>query len=249
MKINLFLKYLTGSSEFLPLELIPAKKLTTKESMDIYLNGYIARLTEVLGEHFQCCWKILGDETFMEICAEYIKKHPSTEWNINRYGKAFPALLASHSAIEDYPFLADLATLEWRKQDLFHKKDFKGLAPDKVPPLNEKSRIKLVSSLEIGTSAFNLPAIFTAAKSEEGQFPDNWEETASWIMYKNDYQVYLHQISQCSYQLMYSLTTGKTLNEALLKFEANAESTQDLTGEVQKLFQWLASNRQIQKVN
>lgn len=254
MKTNLFLKYITGESEFVPLELIPPKKLTDQECMDIYRNGYFARLSEVLGEHFCACWKILGDESFQDICTEYILNHPSSEWNINRYGKAFPAMINSNFATEDYPFIGDLASLEWNKQNLFHKKDDLGLTPEEVQKLGlgETAKIKLVSSMLIGTSIYNIPAIYNSARANEDHFPDNWEDAANWILYKKDYQVYMHEISRAAYLLLTELINGKPLNEALQKFESANKHTSlspdEQNEEVKNLFQWLSTQRLIQKI-
>jgi hypothetical protein len=251
VKTNLFLQYITGGSEFLPLELIPPKNMSVKECMDIYLNAYFARLTEVLREHFCACKKIVGEESFMDICAEYILNHPSCEWNINRYGKSFPSMISSNFVAEDFPYIADLATLEWSKQILFHKKDDIGLTPEEVQKIGmtENSKLKLVSSIEIGTSVYNIPAIFTSTfDDDESQFPQNWEEPTSWIMYKNDYQVYLHTISMGESMLIRNLLNGNPLSEALKQYEANCEDADKKDEVVKDLFQWLSTNRLIQKI-
>jgi hypothetical protein len=255
MKTNLFLKYITGESEFVPLELIPPKNLTALECMDIYRNGYFARLSEVLGEHFGACWKILGDETFQDICTEYILNHPSSEWNINRYGKSFPAMINSNFAVEDYPFIGDLAILEWNKQSLFHKKDDEGLNAEEGQKLglNENAKIKLVSSMQIGTSIFNIPTIYSAAKSNENHFPENWEEPTSWILYKKDNQVYIHLISRALFLMLTELINGKTINEALQKFESahknSAKTPEEQSEEVKTLFQWISTQKLIKKIS
>jgi hypothetical protein len=167
MKNDLFLKYLNGKSEFIPLELIPSTKLTIKESLDIYRNGYFSRLTDVLGEHFEACWKILGDQLFLSICNDYILKHPSSEWNINRYGKLFPSVLASNPVSENYPFLNNLAEFEWNKQNLFHEKDDLGLPATASTSMNENSKLEFVSSIHIGASPYNIPEIFNSAKNNK----------------------------------------------------------------------------------
>jgi hypothetical protein len=253
MNLKSFINYITGASELLPLTLVPAKKLTLNESLDIYRHGYFARLTEVLGEHFAACWKILGDENFQHLCSEYIKTHPSTEWNINRYGKSFPTMLATHLITEDYPFIAKLAALEWNKQNLFHQADDLGLSPNEIHALLENSKIKLVSSLQLATSEYNIPVILAAANNNNDQFPENWQEAAYWIMYKKNHQVYLYELSKASYLLLHSLMMGAALNEALVQYEANIEvstnaSETNMSEQVQQLFQWLTLNRLIKTI-
>ncbi len=103
-------------------------RLSAREAVDVYRRGYPARLSEALGETFEACWRVLGDEDFLRDCAAFARAVPSVSHNLSDYGRAFPAfLLRRHRA--HAPFIADLAALEWEFKNLFHEAPREGLSP------------------------------------------------------------------------------------------------------------------------
>ena len=56
--------------------IIPGGNLSTQEALEVYLNGYPARLTDALGQVYEAVWPVLGDEEFFRVCREYILKYP-----------------------------------------------------------------------------------------------------------------------------------------------------------------------------
>ena len=70
-------------------------KLSAAEAVDVYRGGYPARLTDALGETYETCWRVLGDEGFFAAAQTYISRHPSRSHNLSDYGEAFPEFLES----------------------------------------------------------------------------------------------------------------------------------------------------------
>lgn len=256
MKQQQFLKYIIGESKATLLEMVPAKKLTLKESLDIYQQGYLARLTEMLGEHYQACWQVLGDEHFLKACQEFISQNPSQEWNLNRYGKDFAKFLAQQSYNKDYPFLSELAQLEWHKQVLFHQADQVGLTSTEIEAqeFTENSRLELVSSVILGQSNFAIMQIYTAALNGDTEIPEEFAVASGWALYKHEQQVYGKSFNPDILQLLQTLNSQKSISEAVALINAMTDvATNENTAvlkpeDVQNLFQWLAENRLIAKI-
>ena len=70
-------------------------KLTAAEAVEVYRGGYPARLTEALGETYEICWRVLGDEAFFAAAHDYIARAPSRTHNLSDYGADFPEFLES----------------------------------------------------------------------------------------------------------------------------------------------------------
>src|SRR4051812_47348056 len=87
-------------------------KLTPAEAVGVYRDGYPARMTEALGETFEACWRVLGDEDFLEACRIYSRAAPSVSHNLSDYGGSFPEFLDDRFK-KQAPFIKDLAVLEW----------------------------------------------------------------------------------------------------------------------------------------
>ncbi len=108
----------TDLNEF---DFTPAGSLQPKEALEVYRQGYPARLFEALGETYETLWKVLGDEDFEALCLDYISLHPSSSPNLTDYGEDFSKyLLQKKEIFEESVLLSDLAHFEWEFKECFH---------------------------------------------------------------------------------------------------------------------------------
>ncbi|RYD86949.1 MAG: DUF2063 domain-containing protein, partial [Sphingobacteriales bacterium] len=91
--------------------------------LNVYSQGYIARLLDCLYADYPACKKFMGDEVFNSFARAYLMYHPSTSFTLYDLGKAFPDFLdktkpkfddGTDTAYFDIP--AELARLERAKQ-------------------------------------------------------------------------------------------------------------------------------------
>ena len=101
-------------------DIVPGGSLTVDGAFDVYRGGYLARLTEQLGETFATVWRVLGDQDFFALCERYIAAHRSDSYNLSDYGRDFPTFLECGENLREFSFLPDLARLELAFHDLFH---------------------------------------------------------------------------------------------------------------------------------
>jgi hypothetical protein len=99
--------------------------LPAAERVAIYAGMYRGRLVEALRETFPKLALHLGDETFAAMARDYLRLHPSRHHDVGRVGRQLPAFLRCHPGGER-PDLADLAELEWIRQEVF-------FAPEAAP--------------------------------------------------------------------------------------------------------------------
>lgn len=83
------------------------------KGLKVYENNLFFSLLEVLEETYPTLKKALGADNFKYLAREYIYTHPSKNPNIQLYGQSFGAFLASQKQLQDYPYLQNLATLDW----------------------------------------------------------------------------------------------------------------------------------------
>ena len=131
-------------SENLRHTIIPTRYMKSKKrALLVYQDGYRARLTEALGETFEACWWVLGDDTFFALCASFVRAHPSLDYNLNSYGREFPEYLYNHKLSEEIPFLFDLASFEWSFKKLFECKQHTSLKVEEFALINDPNDMKL----------------------------------------------------------------------------------------------------------
>ncbi len=232
-----------GSSREFEACIEPAGTLTTEEALSVYRQGHTARLTEALGELYEGCWRLLGDEAFFEVSLAYIDKHPSVSHNLSHYGESFPEFLRAH--FPDEPLLADLARFEWLFAELFHAKEERGLEAKDTSSLSESSRVQFVSSLFLCRAAG--PA-YTVWKHREDEDPPEIDFSAreNLLAYRSCTDIHIRELSDAQADIVQALMNGMILSDALAKLSdmpANVES------EIQDLFALLAGARLIRQIH
>ena len=100
--------------------------LPAVERLDIYANMYFFRLLDCLAEDFPKVRAALGPERFHNLVTDYVLRHPSEHPSLRYLGRRLPEFVRGHEPSAGFPFLADLARLEWTRSEVFD-------APDAAP--------------------------------------------------------------------------------------------------------------------
>jgi hypothetical protein len=90
-----------------------APPLPALERLGVYTEAYFLRILDSLETDFPAVRRALGADDFRRLSADYLSKHPSSSPNISDIGEALPGFTRAHAFAEKYPFLPDLAALEW----------------------------------------------------------------------------------------------------------------------------------------
>lgn len=81
--------------------------------LKIYRHNLVVTLTQVLCQTFPVVEKIVSKYIFQNISRQYIYTFPAKDHDFNLYGESLPGFLHQHSETAKYPFIFDLAQLEW----------------------------------------------------------------------------------------------------------------------------------------
>lgn len=92
--------------------------LPAVERVAIYSNMYRWRLTDALRETYPKVAQHLGEQTFAALAEDYLHRHPSSHHDVGQVGRRMAAFLREFPDPER-PDLADLAELEWARQQVF----------------------------------------------------------------------------------------------------------------------------------
>ncbi|MBI1951474.1 MAG: putative DNA-binding domain-containing protein [Acidobacteria bacterium] len=128
------------------------ERLPAVERLDIYANMYFYRLLDCLAEDFPKVRAAVGPERFHNLVTDYVLRHPSEHPSLRFLGRRLPEFIRDHQQVAaDFPFLADLARLEWARADVFD-------APD-AAPLSREALASLPQE-RAGESRFTLIPAF-----------------------------------------------------------------------------------------
>lgn len=212
-----------------------AGSLSVEGGFAVYQRGYIARLTETLGDTYESVWRVLGDDLFFETCREFISNNQSQSYNLSDYSVKFVDYMLSHPATGDFPFLPDLAHLGWLHKEVFHSAGDIGLAGEELMSQlsDNASNVKLVPNFEVLKSNYRLFDIWKALK-DEAPLPDGWQTPQNLAIYKMDNQVYLRDISKAETEFFENMKSGMDILDACERMAPQ---------EITSLFEFLGSAR------
>ncbi len=126
------------------LELVEGRGgLGSTERLGVYAEMYLARLLDVLCDDFPRVAAVLGGDRFTALAGAYLERHPSTDPSVRWVGTNFADFLAERGPVDEHPFLADLARLEWTRLAVFDAADavplrleaLRAIPPSKWPRL------------------------------------------------------------------------------------------------------------------
>lgn len=116
--------------------------LSAAARLDIYANMYFHRLLDSLKEDFPAIAQCLGDAVFAQLITDYLHVYPPSHFSLRYAGQSLEAFLRAYPSAQ-WPFLADLAQLEWAMLEAFDAPDavsldeaaLRAIAPECWPAL------------------------------------------------------------------------------------------------------------------
>jgi hypothetical protein len=132
--------------------LVGSAVLSASERIGIYADMYLWRLTDSLREDYPKLAALLGDERLLALAEGYAREHPSDRPDVGQFGRHLPAFLRRFPAPERSD-LADLATLEWARSEVFFeapatpvgRDTLAALSPDAFPD----ARLAVIPALRV----------------------------------------------------------------------------------------------------
>lgn len=217
-------------------QVIPGGRLDVAGALDVYRNGYFARLAEQLGETYASVWRVLGDERFFALCRAYIATHPSSSYNLSDYGREFPAWLEGGDDSAEWPMLPELARFELVFHDLFHAPSHRGVPAQALAALGDLAgaRLRLAGSVRLLALERAVYDVFRHRNDEDVPAIDI--DRPQWVvLFKQDSDVLAREIDRGSFVALQSLAAGQTVEDALA---SAAQSNPAFSpAEVAKLFE------------
>lgn len=102
--------------------------MAPERRLAIYRNNVLSSLRRVLEGTFPAARRLLGPEHFAEVALAFIRSAPPDRPHLLAYGARFPAFLERRAEAAAVIHVADVAKLEWAREEAYY-------APD-APPLS-----------------------------------------------------------------------------------------------------------------
>lgn len=212
------------------------------ERIEAYRANISGAHLNALDHAFPVTREVLGERYWRQLLEQEIEAFSSTVADLHAYGEFVPELL--HAAqqrrpeLEDFPYLADLATLEWHvhrarfAQDdpAFDWKSFRALTAD----IQSQASLTPSRALTVFRSSYLVDVIWHAHQTTGAHAPEAGLPAACCIHRINRFDVTVTRLSAAQTNLLVAIG-GETSLEALSQAEGLIEPEEI----IRQLYDWI----------
>jgi hypothetical protein len=205
-------------------------QLSREHRLWIYGNGYFLRLIEALGNNFSSVKNVLGEAAFRRVARAYLIQNPSTFRSIDDIGAKIAKFLELSGFSEKFPFLADLARVEWAAHELSFADDTPAFGVQSLKTIRAaawpRAKLKLDPSIRLLTSHWPVNDLWRDdGKWTTGQLRSIKPSRYYFLVHRlPDKRIRIPAITRTEHQLLSALKRGLPLKQALAKIPSASAS-------------------------
>ena len=186
----------------------------------IYRNNVQHAHVGALQANFPAIQALIGDAFFDAIAIAYANAHPPHSAILAQYGLNFPAFLAERDELSPYPFLPDVARLEWALNEAFHAHSSLSLTPADAARVfstdSGMSSLALLPSARLVSSRFLVRDIRDAAlEGDAERIAGLPQATQRLLVMRPDAEVVIAVLSDGEQAFLTALAGNASLDGAL----------------------------------
>ncbi|MGH8127253.1 MAG: DNA-binding domain-containing protein [Gammaproteobacteria bacterium] len=218
-----FARHVRGEDDPQALAAVRGAGLTPADRLGIYRNNLVGNLTEALGVDYPVVSRLVGEDFFNAAAARFIRTHPSTSGNLQRYGADFADFLATMPEAAEVAYLPEVARLEWARQEALLAADTEALEPAALTGADADLRLALHPSARLVASTYPVLTLWLYCLEEEPGEPPAVDNGERVLVVRPHEAVEMVALSACEYAFLDACREGATLGDAFTQAEA-AES-------------------------
>lgn len=201
----------------IPAGLVDAKGRPAGCRFDVYRNTVVSGLTEVLEAGFPVVRKLVGDQFFAAMAAEFLRHNPPRSRLMMLYGDAFPGFLQAFPPVAHLGYLPDVAKLELTLRQSYHAADRQSVPAERLaaiaPSRYSQISLLLAPSVFALTSDWPVLSIWRSnTDPADGQPPMGREDV---LVMRPGFDPQAHQLAPGGAQFVQALQSGMLLARAI----------------------------------
>lgn len=219
-------------------------ELAPFDRIAIYRGMYRERLVDALRETFPNLARFLG-ERFPGLGEEYVRRHPSEHHDVGKVGRRLAAFLARYPDPER-PDLAELAELEWARNEVFFAPDAGATGPEALAGLSPEAagaaRLSLSPTLRVLTLDHDVLSLWRRLERGEPPEPPIPGPTAAAV-WRRGFEVFHCALSLHEAAALSSAREGAPLAAICAHFADRPDPAGEAHGAISTWFveEWVAS--------
>lgn len=209
-----FREALLDPAKPIPRGLIDAETRPAGRRYNVYRNNITASLTEALETGFPAVAKLLGDENFKGVARLYLRAHPPRSPRMMHYGSDFADFLESLEPLQRFPYLGDVARLEFLLRESYHAADHDPIPAESLaiePAALMEMRFNLAPSTRLLSSPWPVHGLW-AFNMAGGPKPEAVAQDV--VILRAEFDPEPHALPPGGFAFLKALTNGAPLGGA-----------------------------------
>jgi len=188
-------------------------------NLAIYRNNSVHTFRTTLAASFPVLRKRVGDDYFHQLAHHYRERFPSRSGDLHFVGRDFGVFLAEHLRDSAYAWLADLARLEWSREEALVSRELPELRAEVlagfVPEQLENLVFSLQPSLRLCSSSYPVFSVWLANQAENAPPVDQSLGAEAGMIRLRAQSLEVTRLAPRLHSYLYALAGGATLGEAI----------------------------------
>ena len=186
----------------------------------LYRGNLTATWNKVLAAAFPVIRELVAADFFNALTRAYGMAHPSDNADLNHFGASFADFLAGFEHVADYPYLPDMARLEWLLHRAHYAADAHALTAQSLAALSpddfETTRFGLHPACTLFASSWAIVPLWLAHEADRGvAFPQQMATPGFAAVVRPRYKAELVAITVADHAALQAIAGGATMGEAL----------------------------------
>lgn len=215
-----FAAALFASEEEQAMLLLRGGRLCPRERLAVYRNNVLSTLRGALRDSYPVVHRLLGNAFFDHLATAFVRACPSRSGDLHDFGGEFADFLAEFPPCADYPYLPDVARLEWTCDRVFHAADHPPLDITRLagipPEAYNDIRFRLHPASGLLASPYPVLRIWQVNQDEYRGDPevDLGEGGVNMLVTRRDFALQIEGLPDGEFRFLSSLSQGAPLLKA-----------------------------------
>jgi uncharacterized protein (UPF0276 family) len=186
----------------------------------LYRGNLGATWDKTLSAAYPVVRMLVGEEFFSGLSKAYGRAHPSESGDLNHFGARFDDFLRHFPHVADYPYLPDMAALEWALHRAHYAPAAEGVSAQMLAALSpaqmETVRLTLHPACRLLSSAWATIPLWQAHQADSGVgFPDDMAVPSHGVIARPDWKPRVIPLSKAGHAALQVLGEGGDFGAAL----------------------------------
>jgi uncharacterized protein (UPF0276 family) len=186
----------------------------------LYRGNLTASWTKTLAAAYPVVLALVGEEFFGGLARAYGRAHPSDNADLNHFGAHFSTFLRDFPHVAEYPYLPDMATLEWQLHRAHYAPAAEGLSAQQlaaIPPEQlESAHFALHPAAQLFKSDWAVIPLWQAHQPGSGAaFPQDMAAASHGMVIRPHWQASVQPLSAAGHAALGKLSEGGNFGAAL----------------------------------